>query len=58
LEGDLEMINPGMPRRSKKAKLPAHMKEAAARDIEQGLFKDEAEWIEHLSPKAKEQYGL
>ena len=57
-EGELGMLSPGKHPASKPAKLPAHLKAAAARDIEQGLFKDEKEWIEQLDPKVRAAYNI
>jgi len=41
-----------------KGRLPTEMKEAAKRDIEAGVFKDEADYIANLSPQLKVTYGL
>jgi hypothetical protein len=38
--------------------LPEALKAAADRDIKSGLFKDEAEYMNELSPQVKERYGL
>lgn len=58
-EGDLEMLGGGRPPKTpKKPKLPERLKAAAARDIEQGLFKNEEEWIEQLSPQVRQAHGI
>ena len=58
-EGSLDMIDSGRPSdRKRTPQLPPHLKEAMARDIEEGLFKDEKEWIAALNPKTKEAYGI
>lgn len=41
-----------------KGKLPPAFKERAAKDISDGLFKDEAEWIANLSPAIRKQHGI
>ncbi len=45
-------------KRSKKKELPKEFKAAAKRDIDSGLFKDEADYMENLSPQVKANYGL
>ncbi len=42
----------------KTGKLPDQFKQAFERDKAKGLFKDEAEYIKHLSPEIKERYGI
>ena len=39
-------------------KLPDAFKAAAKRDIAKGLFKNEAEYIDHLSPQVRQKYGI
>lgn len=46
------------PTNTKKAKMPAALKEAASRDIRDGFFKDEAEYLANQSPAIKEKYGI
>ena len=41
-----------------KGKLPDNLKAAAKRDIEEGIFKDEKEYMDNLSPQVKEKYGI
>jgi hypothetical protein len=58
-EGSLDMVGGGRSApRTKKAALPQHMKDAAARDIQQGLYKDESEWIKALHPSIRKQYAI
>jgi len=55
----LKMSGSGKPQpRQKKKELPSHMKAAAARDIADGLFKDEAEYIDNLTPDVRARNGL
>lgn len=42
----------------KKAKLPDAFKKAAARDIAKGIFTDEADYINSLSPDIRKRYGI
>jgi hypothetical protein len=46
------------PSNKKTAKIPAALKAAAQRDISDGIFKDEAEYLANLSPNIKEKYGI
>lgn len=56
---NLDLLSGGsLPQRSKKKKLPERFKTAFERDKAQGLFKDEADYIAHLSPAVKMQYDL
>jgi hypothetical protein len=41
-----------------KGKLPPEFKKRAAKDIAEGLFKDEKEWIESLAPAIRKQLGV
>ena len=45
-------------RRTKTPTLPETFKAQAAKDINSGLFKNEADWMEALSPGQKEKYGI
>ena len=56
---DLEMSGGGRstPRKSK-TKLPLEFKEAASRDIAKGLFKDEQEYMDNMTPAIKAKYGI
>ena len=45
-------------KRTKTAKMPSELKAAAARDIADGFFKDEAEYLAELSPAMKAKYGV
>jgi len=58
-DADLEMAGGGrrMPQ-SRKPKLPPEYKDAAKRDIADGLFKDEADYINSLDPHIRAKYGL
>jgi len=44
--------------RKKEAKLPAAFKTQAAKDIANGIFKDEADYIANLSPSIREKHGI
>ena len=58
-EYNLGMVGQGkIPVRTKTAKIPAELKAAADRDIADGIFKDEAEYMAQLSPDVKERYGI
>ena len=58
-EYKLEMSGPGRAiKKIKVKKMPEALKAAAARDIASGYFKDEAEYIEKLTPAIREKYGL
>jgi len=58
-EGGLNFADGGKSTAGKKTpKLPPEFKKAAARDIEKGLFKNEAEYIESLSPAIRAKYGI
>jgi hypothetical protein len=46
------------PKRTKNAKMPRELKEAAERDIRDGFFKDEKEYLAELSPQMKAKYGV
>jgi len=55
----LKMTGSGKPQpRQKKKELPSHMKAAAQRDIADGIFKDEAEYIDSLTPDIRARHGL
>ena len=56
----LSMSGPGKvtPSNKKTAKIPTALKAAAQRDIQDGIFKDEAEYLANLSPNIKEKYGI
>ena len=55
----LNMTTSGTPRTgTKKVSLPDRFKKAAARDIAAGVFKDEADYIRHLSPDVRKRYGI
>lgn len=41
-----------------KGKLPEDFKKRAEKDIAEGLFKDEADWIASLSPQIRKQLGV
>lgn len=41
-----------------KGKLPEEFKKRAEKDIAEGLFKDEAEWVASLSPQIRKQLGV
>jgi len=57
--GGLDLADGGRPTRTAKTpKLPAEFKKAAARDIERGLFKNEQDYIDHLSPNIRAKYGF
>lgn len=45
-------------RQTKTVKLPPEFKKAFERDKEKGLFKDEADYIKHLSPTIRAKYGI
>jgi hypothetical protein len=58
-DGGFGNMNGGMRKpKTKKAELPPQLKAAAQRDIADGLYKDEAEYIKALHPKVREQYGI
>jgi len=58
-EGGFGNMGGGMRKPTKKkAELPPQLKAAAQRDISDGLYKDEAEYIKALHPKVREQYGI
>jgi len=58
-EGGLNFADGGKSTAGKKTpKLPPEFKKAAARDIEKGLFKNEAEYIESLSPAIRAKYSI
>lgn len=58
-EHRLSMSGGGKPQpRVKAIELPADLKAAAARDIGDGIFKDEADYIKNLSPATRARYGL
>jgi Arc/MetJ-type ribon-helix-helix transcriptional regulator len=42
----------------KKAELPPQLKAAAQRDIADGLYANEAEYIKALHPKVREQFNI
>ncbi len=42
----------------KAGKLPEQFKQAFERDKAKGLFKDEADYIAHLSPEIRDKYGI
>lgn len=55
----LEMLTGGRRTSTTKTpKLPPAFKEAYARDKAKGLFKDEQDYINHLSPRVREAHGL
>ena len=57
--GDLGMLEGGKKTKtSKKLVLPPQFKDACERDIEEGLFKDEQEWIANLAPNVRKAHGL
>lgn len=56
---ELKMTSAGKrPPEPKKPKVPAQFKKAMERDISQGLYKDEADWISGLSPQIRARHGL
>lgn len=56
---DLEMLSGGGALSRKKTKtLPPKLKEACARDIRDGIIKDEKDFINSMSPKLREIYGV
>ena len=59
-DGSLDMsAGGGRPKpRKKKVVLPEHFKKAMARDIGEGRFKTEEEWISYLSPQIKRELGI
>ncbi len=59
-EGSLDMVGGGKPhkRTGKEPVLPDNFKAACKRDIEKGLYKNEKEWIDALSPTIRTQYGI
>lgn len=58
-EGSLEMTGGGRrTTRTKTPTLPPEFKEAAARDIAKGIFKDEKDYISALSPIVRERHGI
>lgn len=59
-DGSLDMVTGGKQykRSGKEPKLPEDFKNACARDIASGLFKNEKEWIDNLSPKVRGQLGI
>lgn len=58
-EYNLGMVGQGKPpTRTKATKMPGELKKAAERDIRDGFFKDEAEYLAALSPAMKERYGI
>jgi len=58
-EHRLNMSGGGKPTpRTKAVELPADLKTAAQRDIADGIFKDEADYIKNLSPSTRARYGL
>lgn len=59
-DGSLDMVSGGKQykRSGKEPKLPDEFKNACARDIASGLFKNEKEWIDNLSPKVRGQLGI
>ncbi len=56
----LSMTSGGKPRpgRETKPKLPPQFKAAAKRDIDKGLFKDEADYIANMDPSIRAKYGI
>ena len=62
LAGDdsgLDLSGGGKPSpRTKAPKLPPEFKKAYERDKAKGLFKNEKEYIEHLSPNIRAKYGI
>jgi len=55
----LEMSSGGRPRpRVKKKGLPDMYKKACARDMADGIVKDEADYIKNLSPQVRKEFGL
>lgn len=58
-DSDLEMLGGGgSPPRKRQKSLPPKLKEACARDIRDNIVKDEADYINSMSPKMREIYGL
>lgn len=58
-EGSLDMLPGGKRQQVKKtAKLPAQFKAAYERDKKRGLFKDEQDYINNLSPAIRQKYGI
>jgi len=58
-EYNLGMVGQGKPpTRTKATKMPDELKKAAERDIADGFFKDEAEYLAQLTPAMKEKYGI
>jgi len=58
-EGNPAMMSGGRPApKTKEVKLPAFLKSAYERDKQDGLFKNEAEYIANLGPEVKAKYGL
>ena len=62
LSGDNEGLNLSdggkPPTRTKTPTLPPEFKRACKRDIAKRLFKNEKEYIEHLSPSIRAKYGI
>ena len=59
VEGDLSMLSGGgRPPGKKKVSLPQKLKAACQRDIDDGIVKDEADFVKNMSPKMRELYGL
>jgi len=55
----LEMSSGGRPRPIVKKKgLPDMYKKACARDMADGIVKDEADYIKNLSPQVRKEFGL
>lgn len=55
----LEMLSGGgSPPRKKKVSLPPNLKEACARDIRDKIVKDEKDFINSMSPRLREIYGV
>jgi hypothetical protein len=53
------MSGPGKQvKTTKKPKIPTELKAAAERDIRDGFFKDEDEYLANLSPQMKAKYGI
>jgi len=57
---NLEMVGGGRRSQStKKSKLPSVFKSACAKDIKDGLYTDEADWMKNgLTPKLRKKYGI
>jgi len=48
----------GQSKQQKKSKIPTELKDAAARDISDGIFKDEADYLANMPSSLKEKYGI